>query len=164
MIGSKAKTSNSGTSTPATLGGPGRLDAGRPTPAPDALRVLVVDNHAGARRVVELILETIGATMVMAQNGLEAVDARSKLTFDVVLMDPQMPVMGGLEAMRRIRAGEDARGRPRVPNVCSVRAPCPSIWRLPRRPGGPPRQAGQAQILIAAVLNACGAPLTAQVA
>ena len=81
------------------------------------LRVLVVEDHPVNRQIMVLLLERLPATVVCAENGLEAVDAFSKASFDVVLMDLGMPLMDGYEAMRRIRAAEAARNLPRTPII-----------------------------------------------
>jgi CheY-like chemotaxis protein len=52
--------------------------------------------------------------LTFAENGKEAVERAAKQTFDLILMDMQMPVMDGLEAARHIREDESARGRPRI--------------------------------------------------
>jgi signal transduction histidine kinase/AmiR/NasT family two-component response regulator len=85
--------------------------------APLALRVLLADDHAINRRVVELILGGAGAQMVSVADGAEAVAAFAAGAFDVVLMDMQMPVMDGLTAIREIRAMEAARRLPRTPII-----------------------------------------------
>lgn len=68
-------------------------------------RVLVADDNAINRRVVEGMLRRLGCSVTLADNGREAVDAVQRDVFDLVLMDCQMPEMDGFEATRAIRAG-----------------------------------------------------------
>ncbi len=79
------------------------------------LHVLVAEDHLTNRRVVEIILAAAGAELTFAANGLEAVEARRRGGFDLVLMDMLMPVMSGLEAIAAIRALEAREGLPRIP-------------------------------------------------
>jgi CheY-like chemotaxis protein len=79
------------------------------------LKILVVDDHPTNRRVVELMLEQVGAEIASAENGEEACQAFAADRFDVVLMDVNMPVMDGLTATRNIRAYEQARALQRTP-------------------------------------------------
>ncbi len=81
------------------------------------LRVLLVEDHPTNQRVAQLILATQDAQVVTVGDGLEAIDAFKAATFDVVLMDMQMPRMDGLAATRALRALEAESGAPRTPII-----------------------------------------------
>ena len=66
-------------------------------------RILVVDDGAENRELVRLVLEETGLVVDEAVNGQEALDMAGGNTFDLVLMDMQMPVMDGLTATRLLR-------------------------------------------------------------
>ena len=74
------------------------------------LRILVAEDVPENQALIEGLLERFGHSLVMVANGREAVDAFEKEEFDVVLMDLQMPVMGGLEAVSEIRAKQSVAG------------------------------------------------------
>jgi PAS domain S-box-containing protein len=88
--------------------------ADRPTPE-RAPRVLLAEDHAINRKVVELLLGQVGVELTCVENGAEAVEAAAGGDFDLILMDMQMPVMDGLTAIRAIRAAERAAARPATP-------------------------------------------------
>ena len=85
-------------------------DANRPgvAPADDIklapLRILVVEDNATTQMLVRTMLEREGHTVSTADNGAIAVDVARENNFDIILMDMQMPVMDGPEAMQKIRA------------------------------------------------------------
>jgi signal transduction histidine kinase/DNA-binding NarL/FixJ family response regulator len=69
-------------------------------------RLLLTDDNLINRKVAQLFLAPHGIQIVEAANGREALDRLEADAFDVVLMDVHMPVMGGVEAVRRIRASK----------------------------------------------------------
>jgi PAS domain S-box-containing protein len=77
------------------------------------LRVLVAEDNAVNQRVVIRLLEKGGHSVVVANHGGEALEALEHETFDVILMDVQMPVMDGFEATRLIREREASTGQRR---------------------------------------------------
>jgi signal transduction histidine kinase/CheY-like chemotaxis protein len=85
--------------------------------AREGLRILAAEDNPTNRKVVELMLGSIGAAVDCVENGMEAVEAVRSGDYDLGLIDLQMPVMDGLSAIRAIRAEEAALGRPRLPLV-----------------------------------------------
>ncbi len=70
------------------------------------LRVLVVDDNPINQAVARALLEAAGTVVFTAGNGAEALERLRVEPYDVVLMDLHMPVMDGIEAVGRIRAGD----------------------------------------------------------
>lgn len=65
--------------------------------------VLVVDDGQANRRLIKLILTKAGCDVTEAENGQEGLEAALNGTFDVVLMDMQMPVLDGYQATTKLR-------------------------------------------------------------
>ena len=75
------------------------------------VRVLLVEDNLVNQKVAAGLLTRRGHTVVVANHGAEALTCLERQGFDVVLMDLQMPVMGGIEATTTIRARERGTGR-----------------------------------------------------
>lgn len=74
------------------------------------LRVLAAEDNAANRRVLQLLLAPADVELTFAEDGQQALNALAAARFDLVLMDANMPVMDGVEAVRRIRLGDLAPG------------------------------------------------------
>jgi CheY-like chemotaxis protein len=76
-------------------------------PASRPLHVLLAEDEPVNQELTICVLRDHGHSVVVAPNGPAAVDAWDRETFDVVLMDVQMPGMDGFEATAEIRRRED---------------------------------------------------------
>ncbi len=74
---------------------------------------MVDDNHS-IRDIVKQLLQLSQVHVDTAENGLIALDMLEQAQYDLVLMDMQMPVMGGLEATRKIRQNPALQNMPIV--------------------------------------------------
>jgi signal transduction histidine kinase/DNA-binding NarL/FixJ family response regulator len=72
-----------------------------------ALDILLVEDNAINQMVATKLIEGWGCEVALAENGQIALECLAKRTFDVVLMDLQMPVMGGIQATEFIRSGSN---------------------------------------------------------
>ena len=78
----------------------------------DQANILVVDDNYVNQQVMRLMLESSGANVTIAENGLVALRQLRQFEFDTVLLDIQMPVMDGLTCARKIRESADIKDLP----------------------------------------------------
>ncbi|HEX2829077.1 MAG TPA: ATP-binding protein [Burkholderiales bacterium] len=91
---------------------PAETPRAQPEPAgARALNLLLAEDNVVNQRLALKLLTTRGHTVQVANNGREALEAAQRQRFDAILMDLQMPVMGGIDACRAIRAAESTGAR-----------------------------------------------------
>ena len=75
-------------------------------------RILIVEEHEDARRILRDMLETTDYELVEAENGEQALAVVARQRPDLILMDIQLPILDGYEATRRIKADPALRSIP----------------------------------------------------
>ncbi len=83
----------------------------------EGLRVLVAEDNPINQKLIARVLEGMGIVSTLADNGKEALDIRLAQSFDAILMDIQMPVMGGVDSTREILRYEQAHRQPHIPII-----------------------------------------------
>jgi PAS domain S-box-containing protein len=100
----------------ATLLEPPKAHAPTLQRAARSANILLAEDHPVNQALMRSLLTRMGHTVTIAGTGQEALDALGHGSFDAVLMDVQMPVMGGMDATRALRASEAGSGR-RIPVI-----------------------------------------------
>jgi two-component system CheB/CheR fusion protein len=79
-------------------------------PRPPAQSVVIVEDQADARRMMQLFLENEGVRVFTAENGVDGLELIERIRPDLALVDLGLPVMSGFDLARRIRENPDNRG------------------------------------------------------
>ncbi len=79
--------------------------------------LLVVEDNVINQKLISEIIKNLGADIEIANNGREAVERRQSTIYDMILMDIQMPVLGGIEATQEIIAWEEGEGVEHTPII-----------------------------------------------
>lgn len=91
------------------------IDQGTPEKKLTGLNILVAEDNLINQKIVSSLIHKMGHRLTIANQGAEAVDLFGQKTYDLILMDIHMPVMGGIEATQLIRQQEAARNLPAIP-------------------------------------------------
>ena len=90
---------------------------GVPTALKQGQRILLVEDNPENVVLMQAYLENLSISLDLASNGVEAVEKRLEHSYDLILMDIQMPVMDGYTATQQIRLWERENGMSRVPII-----------------------------------------------
>ncbi|WP_419783145.1 PAS domain S-box protein [Maridesulfovibrio sp.] len=85
--------------------------------SPAGLRILLADDDGVSRQIASLLLEKMGCKVHAVDNGQKVLSALDEGQFDLVLIDIQMPVMGGPEAAKEIRSGRCGERNKNIPII-----------------------------------------------
>jgi len=77
--------------------------------------ILVAEDNEANQELIKIILAKYGLTFDMASNGFEAFELYKQNSYDLILMDEQMPVMDGIESVKKIIEYEESKGLAHTP-------------------------------------------------
>ena len=123
-------------------------------------RILLVEDNAVNQLLAQMLLEKHGHTVVTAGNGRVALELLAQQSFDIVLMDVQMPEMDGLEATAALREREKGTGR-HLPVIAMTAEAMKGDEERCRRAGmdGYLAKPIKSSLLLAAIDEACSEPI-----
>ncbi len=118
----KAKTSAIAENRPADITKRPETNEEKPLPTErndrnSGIKILLVEDNIINQQVAIAMLSKLNVSTDTVTNGLEAIDALKKNSYTLVFMDLQMPVMGGLEAVKAIRNKETGIADPDIPVI-----------------------------------------------
>jgi len=83
----------------------------------DEINILVAEDNPINQKLIKIVLENLGLNVTLTSNGQEAYDARITNNYDLIFMDIQMPVLGGVEATHSILKYEEEHGKSHIPII-----------------------------------------------
>lgn len=83
----------------------------------EGIHALVAEDNEINQKLIQNVLQRSGVKVTLANNGEEALALRQQNTYDIIFMDIQMPVMGGIEATKEILGFEAENHHPHIPIV-----------------------------------------------
>ena len=78
------------------------------------LRILLAEDNIVNQKIAVRMIERLGYSVDLVQNGIEVLEAMDQFTYDVILMDVHMPELDGIQAMKRIRSMRDGQNEPYI--------------------------------------------------
>lgn len=90
------------------------------SPNSRAFNILLVEDNKLNQKVASLILQKLGHSVMIAEDGSQAIEILKDNRFDIIFMDVHMPVMDGIEATHRIRANHIAPNTPIIAMTAGV--------------------------------------------
>ncbi|MCB0284142.1 MAG: response regulator [Calditrichaeota bacterium] len=89
-------------------------DSLKEMPPKSDLKFLLAEDNLINQKLIERIMSNLGYTIDIAHDGLEALELANEKRYDIIFMDLQMPGMDGIEATKKILAGNNSTGAPRI--------------------------------------------------